>query len=785
MIEALPTPTAQLTTREAALEYARMGKRVFPVHWIENGQCSCGKLNCMSAGKHPMTRNGFKDASSNLTKVKAWWDKSPKANIGLPTGQVNGLIVIDVDVKNDGFKNFNRLQLKYGILNAAVKARTGGGGAHYMFKAPAGRVIKNSAGELAPGVDVRGEGGYIVAPPSSHRSGGVYEFEEGASLLEGVKLTELPELWVEALSSPAARDEKPAFQLPDVIAEGRRDRTVFELACSDRAKGMDMLEILEHLRQVNLNKCVPPLEDSQLIKIAKSADRFAPGTVIELSTAEEDFATEGFTINVLQTYKPDDFSDAGVAERFFRSIAGKLIWTEGSGYLRWTGTDWAEDPNAAVRAGVAHTDRMLEEAKRELVTAREKATSIEVSQQATDSPDSVKDPLSKAKADVERAEKYFSFVLKSRAYQRIKAFTELAKPNIAVASDRLDADPFALNTPAGIINLCTGEMLPHDPAALCTSITTVSPSGEGWDLWVAQLHTVTSGDEDLKRFLQYMAGMFLIGRVYCENLIIALGGGKNGKSTFFNALLAVLGPGYACTLNPEVLTADKRNAGADLATLRGKRLAILGETDEGKSFSNSILKRLTSTDPITAERKYFAPETFMPTHSAVLYTNFMPRLKSIDTGTTRRLRVVPFNASISDSSARMNYTQFLVDNAGGAVLAWMIKGAEMFIKNGCQLPSCRAVEEASAKYVQENDWMSGFLDDCCAVGAKEHCFSAALYSAYTERANHDSEYVRRMNDLAAELRKRGFTSRKTQKGVLWEGLSVRPNWKLERYYGAD
>ena len=278
--------------------------------------------------------------------------------------------------------------------------------------------------------------------------------------------------------------------------------------------------------------------------------------------------------------------------------------------------------------------------------------------------------------------------------------------------------------------------------------------------------------------------MALAGRVYCENLLIALGGGRNGKSTYYNVQLSVLGPGYAGTINPEVLTTDKRNAGADHATLKGKRFIVAGDLEEGKRLSTSVLKRLTSTDPITAERKYFDPETFTPTHSTILYTNHIPRLGSTDNGTKRRIKVVPFNAVISSIAERKNYTQLLFENADSAILSWLIEGARMFIASGFQLSPCNAVEEATGQYFEQNDWLGQFLDECCIIEQGRKCSGSALYRAYSTRASDDGEYVRRNNDFAIELEKLGFRKQKRKIGAMWQGLDLRANWQAERSYAS-
>ena len=146
-------------------------------------------------------------------------------------------------------------------------------------------------------------------------------------------------------------------------------------------------------------------------------------------------------------------------------------------------------------------------------------------------------------------------------------------------------------------------------------------------MWLDFLNTITCGDASLAGFLQLVAGMASIGKVFHEGIIIANGSGRNGKSTFFNALGAVLGD-YTGHMNIETLTTDRQNRGPELATLRGKRLVIAGELEEGKRLSNATVKRIASTDVIRAEQKYRSPEDIIPSHTLVLYTNHLPRVGS-------------------------------------------------------------------------------------------------------------------------------------------------------------
>lgn len=163
--------------KRAALYYADHGWPVVPLHFMKDGRCSCGRVRCDSPGKHPITKHGPKDASRNEIQLDHWWNRRPEANVGVQTGINAGIVVIDVDPRHGGDESIAELVLEHGELPATVEALTGGGGRHLVFKHPGGTVRNRS--NMRPGIDVRGDGGYIVAPPSNHASGGQYRWREG------------------------------------------------------------------------------------------------------------------------------------------------------------------------------------------------------------------------------------------------------------------------------------------------------------------------------------------------------------------------------------------------------------------------------------------------------------------------------------------------------------------------------------------------------------------------------------------------------------------------------
>jgi hypothetical protein len=161
----------------AALDYARQGFPVIPLHSPTPAGCSCRK-KCSTIGKHPRTPHGLKDSTKDEATIKDWWGKWPDANIGIVTGSCSCLIVLDIDPRHGGDESLLKLQEQYGELPETPKVKTGGGGKHLYFRLPENLLIKNTtnfAGFL--GLDIRGENGYVVAPPSLHESGVRYEWE--------------------------------------------------------------------------------------------------------------------------------------------------------------------------------------------------------------------------------------------------------------------------------------------------------------------------------------------------------------------------------------------------------------------------------------------------------------------------------------------------------------------------------------------------------------------------------------------------------------------------------
>lgn len=277
--------------KEAALWYATNGVPVFPLHTPTADGCSCGKNPgavpddkvCRSQGKHPRTATGFKEATTDPEQVNEWWDKWPTANIGIPTGTDTKLLLVDLDPRNGGPASSAELAERIGPIPDTVEIITGGGGRHLPFRYAGGRVRK----ELAKGIDLKGDGGYFVAPPSLHASGQRYAFDETSGGRDGLINPAPAPQW---LLDYAAVENTPEFgsqnqasptktPVREKVGPGGRHKHLVSQAGSMRRRGMSRAAIEAALLVENRERCDPPKPEAEVRQIAESVSRYEPSNV--------------------------------------------------------------------------------------------------------------------------------------------------------------------------------------------------------------------------------------------------------------------------------------------------------------------------------------------------------------------------------------------------------------------------------------------------------------------------------------------------------------------------
>lgn len=548
---------------------------------------------------------------------------------------------------------------------------------------------------------------------------------------------------------------------------GRNDRLKSFAFAQLRRCGPEGIAEAEAAFYAEAAKDDPPLPDAELATIWHYAVQNAPAKIWNQPgyLTPDEYATRGLPCEVLQL-KLSDLSEVAEGAKFADNVVGGLLYNASLGWLAWDGCRFAPDECRARLLAQLFTERQLKAAAADLQQAAGAA--------AQDAENT------ELAAQAKRAKEVYTFVKRCRQTNGINHLLTEAKPHLAVAVDDLDADPFLLNTPGGIVDLRTGELREPDPAARCTKVTAVAPGNDGAELWRGFLDTITCNDTELAEYLQTVAGMAVLGKVFTETLLIATGDGGNGKSTFFNTLARVLGD-YSTSINPSLLlTGNRGNVGAEVAVLRGIRLALAAETEEGQRLESSTVKRLCSTDRIAANPKYMQPFTFTPSHTLLLFTNFLPRVGSSDRGTWSRLTVLPFNAHLRDTAGeKKDYADMLYTQAGGAVLSWMVEGARRFIANGYKLTPPAVVREALADYRKSCDWLGGFLTECCELGENYVTASSEIYQRYTAHCQVAGEYRRDNRDFAHAMQNAGYERKHTMKGWQYYGLRLRSEFSQE------
>lgn len=252
---------------DAAIEYAKKGFAVFPLKYRD---------------KVPLTRNGCKDATTDAAQIKAWWQKYPNANIGLATGSVSqNVFVIDLDIDEDrgidGYHSLEDWQREHGDFPETWTAITGRGGYHLYYRGN-GR-IKNRAG-IIDGVDIRGNGGYVVAPPSIHKNGNRYEWEYSPDEFEIAKADNN----VEYFLNHDDQKQGAAFTMPNIVAAGQRNQMLFRFACMMQAKGASDQSVFAATMAENESSCSPPLTEQEVKVIVSSATRYDKGKPIHIDS---------------------------------------------------------------------------------------------------------------------------------------------------------------------------------------------------------------------------------------------------------------------------------------------------------------------------------------------------------------------------------------------------------------------------------------------------------------------------------------------------------------------
>lgn len=720
--------TAAIATNpvlEAALSYAAKGVPVFP---------------CRANDKRPHLEHGFKEASTDPDTINSWWRRWPDAMVACPTGSDIRAWVLDVDSPAE----FEAAAAGLGLALPGTRRVSTGKGYHLYFRWEDSRPVRNTQRTAKgwpfptlPGAETRGDGGYIILPPSVHPSGRIYEWtsDETASEAPDDLMAIVRQRSAPAASGASADqvDRSPllaAIKSVDVdsaygLAALKQECDLVGLAGDGAQEGTLNNAALKIGGLVAGGELSMRTATSALIAAGMSmasADPTHPWTAANVTGK----VTRGLQAGMRtprsappmvakakrQAHESGDVevSEDTIALAFTQQHGGSLLFDHNAGrWFRWTGQQWKMDETDLAFDYARKLARELGEGKRAMGRA---ATAGGVEKLA--------------RAD--------------RAH--------------AVTSDTWDADPYLLGTPSGVIDLRTGVLSEPDRTLRITKLTGAEPAHGEPTLWLRFLRESLADDADMVRFLQLWCGYCLSGLTSAHALLFIYGPGGNGKSVFLNTLIGIMGD-YAVTAAMETFAESRGDRhSTELAMLRGARLVTASETEEGRAWAEARIKALTGGDPITARFMRQDNFTFRPQFKLTIAGNHAPALRNVDEAMRRRFNIAPFIIKPTNPDRQL---EDKLKAEWPQILAWMIAGAREYLAGGLTRPE--AIVAATDAYFAEQDVFGQWIDERCILrqGAMES--AARLYSDWETFAKANGEYPGTAKSFGANMRRRNLQSK--------------------------
>ena len=711
---------------DEALRYAKAGIPVFPLHWLkQDGTCSCrlGAL-CQAAGKHPRIKNWGEEATTDEDKITGWWDKTPLANIGIPMGEKSGLVALDVDTRHNGDKSLATLIEEFGELPKTITATTGGGGKHYVFKYTEELALKNVVG-FRDGLDVRTQGGLIVAAPSTHHSGNRYAWDAGLSPFE-CEAADMPSWLVDEIRKVGTKITKKKKTTTETvplkkIKEGGRNNYLASLAGSLRRKGVGESGIISTLLSENTDRLDPPLDKETVITIAKSIARYDP------ASQESEFK----------------LTDVGNAERFVEMFKDDVKYCAAfRKWYIWNGKYWEQDEGTIVEYAIHCIRSIYTEA----------------------------DMLPEG----ERRKALIQHALKSENGNRIRSMIAIAsgKKDLAIKPDDWDANPWLLNCQNGTIDLRKGKLQPFRKQDFITRICDTEYNEKcPTPLWDSLLETVMSGKKIMIDYLQRACGYALTGQTNEQVMFIFHGTGCNGKSTFLNIFSAIMNT-YAQSTSSETFMQKKNdNINNDVARLKGARFVTAIEMEENKRLAESLIKSMTGGDKLVTRFLYGEFFEYIPQFKVFLAVNHKPVIRDTTNSIWRRLKIVGFENTFTEANRDNQFAEKILAREKPGILAWAVRGCLEWQKQKLNDPP--EVKRAVGDYRDEMDSFKNFFDECCEESETGRISNKVLRSAYEEWCRDNGEYALSQRPFSQKLIEMKFQKRRAPGNGAYEWIGFK------------
>ena len=364
------------------------------------------------------------------------------------------------------------------------------------------------------------------------------------------------------------------------------------------------------------------------------------------------------------------------------------------------------------------------------------------------------------------------YAMLSENVRRREAFVKTASwiKALNITSENLDPDPWLLNVQNGTINMLNGEFREHRQEDMITKIANVAYDPDAdCPLWKQFVREIMDYKADIISFVQTAAGWALTGDISEQTMFILYGSGANGKSTFLNTVMYLLGDYAIATPTETFLKKGNDQNTNDIARLRGTRLVTTTEVEQGRRLSEPLIKKITGNDQMTARFLYGEFFNFTPTFKIFMATNHKPVIKGTDYGIWRRIKLIPFTTRIPEEKQDRHLELKLREEASG-ILNWLLEGTARWRRERLKAPA--AILNATDEYRGEMDVLGNFIKECCAEGTGKSIRVRELFKAYQDWCDENNEHAVSERFFALRLKEMGYERSRTADARWWNGLQL-------------